>query len=181
MYLASSIDYPKLVPNSLHTDDRGEHLKIFGSAPESIAVGDWPIHEVFYTHNRKNTVRGLFAQNPPMGKILHCIGGSARANAVCIDPTSPHFGKVFSTQLNKTQGKLVVPGTWACGYRAEVDDTIILYLANQDHSSDGIGVNPFDPALPCVWGDDFSPEDAIQLDRDKGLQSLEDYRRTLGA
>lgn len=165
--------FPSLIQTAEHPDHRGSHHKFFGASPEPIAVPDFTVAEVFMTHSHRDVVRGINLQSPPQPKLITAITGAVMGNAVCCDPSLDEFGTVFSFQLAAGDGlKLYVPPLWAQGYRVLMDDTRMLYMAGVDFSPEGVGINPFDPALDFDWGSGFLPESAVMADRDRNHRSF---------
>lgn len=179
--------YPHPVDVAVHRDGRGAHSKFFGATPEAIAVPDYNISEVFMTTNNRNTVRGLHFQQPGQPKIIQVISGAVVGNILCCNPELPEFGRVnhFFLQENSDK-KIYVPGDWALGYRAVVDNSRVLYLAGAPFYGPGdVGIDPFDPELELDWnlltGEDepFTKETAILSERDKNLPSFADFKASL--
>lgn len=192
--------YPKITDITVNSDVRGFHTKFFGSNPESIAIPNFAVVEVFMTINHKNVVRGLHYQSPGQSKIIQVITGSIVGNILCCNPDLPEFGQAVNFNLTcDSAEKIYVPPDWAQGYRALEENTRVLYMAGTDFdpSASGIGVDPFDTALNLDWGEvlterieafsnkpivhrrPFTRNDAIVAERDKNLNTFEKFSTLL--
>ena len=174
--------YPQVLEAAVNEDVRGAHTKLFGATPERIAIPDFVVHEVFYTTNHVNTLRGLHFQTPGQPKIIQAMSGHVRGNVLCCNPELPEFGTAIEFELRAGDGKRIyVPGNWAPGYRSLRDDSKILYLAGHPFVGNGdTGIDPFDPELALNWGDNFGRSDAIISERDRELPSFATYARSVG-
>lgn len=187
--LATHIDdfrYPQFLEASHNPDLRGTHSKFFGKGPAKIVINaPYEISEVFVTTNNKDVVRGMHFQTPGQPKLIQVITGALQGNLVCCNPALPEFGQGFGYALEAGEGRILVPGDWALGYRALVNDTRVLYLAGADFVAGGdTGIDPFDATLNLHWGytdDDelFEKKDAILSEKDLSLPTFSEYAASL--
>lgn len=175
----------RLLRSSIHHDVRGSHTKFFGETPALIHVDDFEVKEVFMTTNRKNVLRGMHFQTPGQAKIIQAVAGSIIVNVLSCQNNNT-LGQVKHFIIRAGDGSRVfVPGDWALGYRTLEEKTKILYLANENFSADGdTGIDPFDSDLNLNWSlegekEVFSRTSAILSDRDKTLQSFQEFKESL--
>lgn len=178
--------YPQFLEAAHNPDLRGTHSKFFGKGPASVALSfDYSIAEVFMTTSKKDVVRGMHFQTPGQPKMIQVITGGLHGNILCCNSELPEFGQVVHYKLNAGEGRILVPGDWALGYRALEEDTRVLYLAGADFVPGGdTGIDPFDKELDLDWGltDEgvrFSKANAILSDKDLTLPSFRDFVQSL--
>lgn len=170
--------YPQFLEAAVNGDVRGAHTKLLGATPEHVAMPGFTVHEVFYTTNHRDTLRGLHFQTPGQPKIIQAMAGLVVGNILCCDPELPEFGSAVEFDLFAGDGRRIyVPGAWAPGYRSLEDGTTILYLAGAPFAPGGdTGIDPFDPELALSWGGDgFDRDTAILSERDRHLQSFREF------
>lgn len=180
--------YPQFLEASHNGDSRGVHSKFFGAGPAKVALAiPYEIKEVFVTTNHKNVIRGMHFQTPGQPKLIQCISGRIIGNVLCANPKLPEFGTAISYTLSEGDGRILVPGDWALGYRILEEDTKILYLAGADFVAGGdTGVDPFDKELGLNWGlveglsRPFSKDDAILSEKDLTLPTFAEFAATVG-
>lgn len=179
--------YPQFLEAAHNPDSRGAHSKYFGSGPAKAALSiPYEIFEVFVTSNHKDVVRGMHFQTPGQPKLIQVIMGRIIGNLLCCNPELPEFGQAIPYVLEAGEGRILVPGDWALGYRVLEENTKVLYLAGADFVAGGdTGIDPFDQALDLDWGpaDDFTrrftKEDAILSEKDLTLPAFAEYAATL--
>jgi dTDP-4-dehydrorhamnose 3,5-epimerase len=86
-----------------------------------------------FTRSERGVIRGLhFQLDPPMGKLLQVINGSAYLVAVDIRPESPTFLKYHSVVCTDSNNFQVwAPAGFARGYSTFEPNTIILYNCDE--------------------------------------------------
>jgi dTDP-4-dehydrorhamnose 3,5-epimerase len=102
----------------------------------------------------KNVVRGLhFQWDPPMGKLMRVIRGTAFLVAVDIRKGSPTLGKWVGRSLSEADRKLIwAPAGFARGFAVLSEFAEIEYLTTGIYNSAGeSGLLWNDPAIGIVW------------------------------
>jgi dTDP-4-dehydrorhamnose 3,5-epimerase len=128
-----------------------------------------------FTRSEANVIRGLhFQLDPPMGKLLQVINGSAWLVAVDIRPESPTFLKyhsVVATDSNNFQ--VWAPAGFARGYYTFEPNTIVLYNCDEYVGEDQ-AIRWDDQTIGIDWPtrSDRSP---ILSERDSHAQSVQSY------
>lgn len=118
----------EIQPAIIH-DYRGKFVKSFHK--------DWfaenglkeDVGEVYYSVSRKNVLRGLHFQNPPMDhtKLVYCVQGSVLDVGVDLRVGSPTYGKHFSYELNSVKGNIAyLPSGIAHGFFTLSDEALVV-------------------------------------------------------
>jgi dTDP-4-dehydrorhamnose 3,5-epimerase len=112
--------------------------------------------QAIQTYSKRGVVRGLhFQWDPPMGKLVRCIYGSAIDVVVDIRHGSPTLGDHAAVELSVRNHRVIwVPPGFAHGTIALEDDSIVLYECTAEHGPghEG-GIRWNDPALGIAWPD----------------------------
>lgn len=124
--------------------------------------------------SKKNVIRGLhFQWDPPMGKLMRVVHGTAFLVAVDLRKGSPTLGKWLGTEVSGENGRQVwAPAGFARGFCVLSDFAIIEYQCTGIYSSQGeAGIKWNDPAIGVKWPVD----DPMVSEKDRNAQSLEDW------
>jgi len=127
-------------------------------------------------HSRsvRNVVRGLhFQWEPPMGKLMRVIVGSAFLVAVDIRNGSPTFGKWFGIEVSAKDKKQVwAPAGFARGFCVTSDVAEIQYKCTgiYNNKAEG-GIRWNDPAIGIKW----PVSDPILSQKDANAPLLSDW------
>lgn len=121
----------------------------------------------------KGVLRGLhFQWDPPMGKLMRVIHGTAFVVAVDIRKGSPTLGRWFGTELSAENKKQMwAPYGFARGFCALTDGCEVLYKCTGIYNpkTEG-GINFADPDVGIPWPIDLAT--AITSDRDQKAPTL---------
>lgn len=174
---------PLLYRGKCHEDVRGAHMKWL-ALPQGAA--GFPVFEAFMTVTRGElTGRGLhFQQDPQVGKLVSCVGGSVFVVVVDLCPGHVDtFGKPRYAVMSVTD-TVWVPRTYAFGYmsiRADLEARMV-YLVDGPWNPDmDGGVRWDDPAIAARWPDGgYGPGAGKFSDRDMALPGLGDFMRETG-
>lgn len=169
---------PLLIDVTSYEDHRG---KFYESYRKSIHDHYLKIDYVQDSHSisKKNVIRGLHYQyDPSILKLVRVSKGSIMDVVVDLNISSLNYGKVYYFYLNDTNLKqLLVPRGFAHGFVSLEDDTHVQYKFDGYYNKTGEGgITPFDSDLNIEWGIDRAI--AIVSDKDKNLQSFEEYKKT---
>lgn len=145
-----------LVEQVPHRDTRGTFARAFCQRELADVGVDFTIRQANTAiSTRAGTVRGLHVQVPPHHeqKLVRCLRGALVDVLVDLRPESRTYRRVVQVELSGGDGRAVlVPARCAHGYQSLVDDTELLYLVSQFHSSQAErGVRFDDPALAITW------------------------------
>ncbi len=124
--------------------------------------------------SRKNVIRGLhFQWDPPMGKLMRVVQGSAFLVAVDLRKGSPTLGKWVGLEASAENRKhLWAPASCARGFCALSDHTVVEYLCTGIYNAKGeSGIRWNDPDIAVRW----PVADPVISDKDRNAQSFRDW------
>lgn len=153
-------------------DERGGFQKLFNHEFFKDNGLDVDFKEFYYSLNKKNVVRGMHFQIPPMDhtKVVYVSAGRIIDVSLDIRKNSPTYGKAFFTELNAEDGRyMYIPKGFAHGFVSLEDGSICNYAQTTcyDRERDcGIDVNSF--------GFDWGVENPIRSGRDLEFPDLKD-------
>lgn len=169
----TELDGVYLIKFADFNDKRGKFVKTFNRSlyQNNGFVLDFP--ETFYSISRKNVIRGMHFQIPPVDhvKFVYCLKGSILD--VLLDLREGNqYGKVVSFDLddNVPQGILIPKGV-AHGFLSKTDESIVVYHVTTEYSqAHDTGINPL------TFGFNWPANSPIVSDRDLGHISLKDFK-----
>ncbi|HLW53835.1 MAG TPA: dTDP-4-dehydrorhamnose 3,5-epimerase [Candidatus Angelobacter sp.] len=126
-----------------------------------------------HSKSAKNVIRGLhFQWDPPMGKLMRVIRGSAFLVAADIRKGSPTLGKWFGVEVSADNKKQVwAPYGFARGFCALTDDCEVQYKCTGLYNPQGeSGISLFDPQIGVMWP--VNADQATISDKDRKAQTL---------
>jgi dTDP-4-dehydrorhamnose 3,5-epimerase/CDP-3, 6-dideoxy-D-glycero-D-glycero-4-hexulose-5-epimerase len=170
--ISTPIDGLFLLSNSLFYDQRGCFKKVFSRDAFTELSLATDFAELYYSINKKNVIRGMHFQIPPMDhiKLVYVITGKIRD--VCLDlrHNSKTFGKFFDCTLSGNDSNyLYIPKGMAHGFASLEDNTVVHYAQTSCHSQKhdfGVRYDSF--------GFTWDIHDPILSDRDNSLPKLAD-------
>ena len=125
------------------------------------------IKEVWFTKSKLNVVRAMHLQTGKFAceKIVAIIQGKVHDVILDTRKDSITYGNVFDIELSENSPKaLYIPIGCAHGYRVLSDDTIMMYMATEEHSpKDDTGIK-YDS-----FGFDWGIENPIISEKDANL------------
>jgi dTDP-4-dehydrorhamnose 3,5-epimerase len=165
-----------IVKPDVFEDGRGFFMEVY-RRDEYEAVG-LPLHFVQVNHSRsaRNVLRGIhFQWDPPMGKLMRVLHGTAFLVAVDIRKDSPALGKWHGVTLSGDERTLFwAPAGCARGFCVLSAHAEIEYLATGTYNAAGeSGVRWNDPAIGIEW----PVADPILSAKDQTAQSLDEWLR----
>lgn len=132
------------------------------------------VSQMNISYSKKNVIRGLHFQSGPkaQSKIVHVLKGYVIDVVVDIRPKSKTFKAVRRFELSdEDHAMLFIPPGFAHGFRALSDDTIFVYLVNNEYDPDNDkGIRWDDPYLNIDWG--IPASKAIVSPKDQALPIL---------
>ncbi len=122
----------KVIRSTAFSDNRGS-LTVTRLQMEPFCFPTGFILRQMYTRSERNVLRGLHYQlDPPMGKLMQVINGSAYLVAVDIRPDSPTFLKYHSVIADdRNNFQVWAPAGFARGYYTFEPNTIVLYNCDE--------------------------------------------------
>jgi len=126
-----------------------------------------------HSRSKKGVLRGLhFQWDPPMGKLMRVIHGTAFLVAVDIRKGSPTLGQWFGLEVSEDNKKQVwAPYGFARGFCAVSDYCEVLYKTTGVYNQKGeSGIYFADPAIDVKWPIDVTTAETSE--RDRNAQTL---------
>ena len=171
-----AIDGLILIKPQVFSDDRGDFFESYNAARFN-GIIEKNLH--FYQDNtsisKKNVLRGLHFQKPPMaqGKLVYVIKGRVMDVVVDLRLNSATYGQHFKVELNeKNRLQLWIPEGFAHGFLTLEDNTIFSYKCTSAYSKNHeMNLLWNDPLLNVDWGI-TSP---LLSDKDKMGQPFENF------
>jgi len=157
-----------LIEYSEYKDLRGELYKPYSKKIFSEkGIKNLDFKETWFTKSKKNVIRGMHYQGGEMEceKLVSCIKGEVLDVIIDLRENSLTYGEKFSIYMNEDEKKAIyIPVGCAHGYRVMTEESIVLYMATEIHSSkDDVGVRW--NSINFKWGID----NPILSERDKKL------------
>jgi len=129
------------------------------------------------SRSRPGVLRGLHYQHTPaQGKLVGVTRGRIYDAVADIRAGSPTFGRTYATELSDMNGRLLwIPAGFAHGFAVLGDSPAdLVYKVDAPYSARGEG--------GILWNDtrlaiDWPIDDPVVSDRDRTLQTLDDYER----
>lgn len=139
-----------------NNDDRGSFTKIYENFHFTEHGNNEPIKEIYYTSSKKNVIRGLHFQSPPMDheKLVHCARGKVLDVILDIRKESITYGKVLTLHLSEKEKQvLYLPKGIAHGFLSLENNSTLIYGVtssyNQSHDT-GILWSSIDFKWPTI-------------------------------
>jgi dTDP-4-dehydrorhamnose 3,5-epimerase/CDP-3, 6-dideoxy-D-glycero-D-glycero-4-hexulose-5-epimerase len=172
-YSTTSIGGLFIVSNPIFRDERGSFKKVLSRNDFEKLQLESNFSELYYSINKKNVIRGMHFQAPPMEhiKMVYVING--KILDVCLDlrRSSETYGKYFSIVLSGGDDQyLYIPRGIAHGFASLEDNSIVHYAQTTCYSQEhdrGVRYDSF--------GFDWNIKNPIVSGRDKSFQSLADF------
>ena len=134
-------------------DARGAFVKFFDQ--ELVNGIKFEMRQQNYVHTKsKGTLRGLHYQlgEAAEAKIFRVLSGAIQLTCIDVRPESPNRGMSQSLELREIGDAYLIPRGYATGYLTLADDTVVLYMSDNDYAPDQErGICPSDPAIKIDW------------------------------
>jgi len=128
--------------SSIHEDQRGCFRKTFQDSVFRQLGMPVDFSEEYYSVSKKNVLRGLHFQLPPMDheKIVYCPLGKVMDVVVDLRKKSDSFGQYQIFDLSAEKGNMIyIPKGFAHGFYTLSDEAIMMYkvtsLYSKEHDS----------------------------------------------
>lgn len=179
LFNKTDLDGVILIEPKVFGDDRGFFLETY-KASEFVANGiDINFFQDNHSKSSKGVIRGLHFQHAPkaQAKIVRCVRGKIFDVAVDVRPGSKNFGKWFGVELTEENKKMLyIPEGFAHGFSVLSDEAEVLYKASNEYAPElDSGIRWDDKELNIDW----KVENPIISDKDKSLQTFNEYKGTI--
>lgn len=154
-------------------DERGRFVKVFHKdafADQDLQTG---FAEEYYSVSRRDVIRGLHFQTPPMDhvKLVYCVQGEVLDVVLDLRVGSPAFGKLATFTLCASKGNLVyLPKGMAHGFCVLSDEATLVYKVSSVYSAEhdcGVLWNSVDLDWPTA--------NPILSERDRTFRPLSEF------
>ena len=155
-----------VIESDRYDDERGFFMEVYRAdqfAPLGLPIA---FPQENYSRSNKNVLRGLhFQWDPPQGKFLRVVGGTAFIAMADIRKGSPTLGQWFGTKLSAgAPTQIWVPPGFANGFCALSDGVEVLYKCTALYNPKAEGAIRWDdPSIGVDWPVErpiLSPKDA---------------------
>lgn len=153
-------------------DGRGSFVKTYNvSALLDVGI-KMPIMEEYYSYSKKNVIRGMHFQLPPVDheKMVYCPSGSV-LDVVLDLRAGPSYGAMASIELTMTNRYvLYIPRGVAHGFLSLGDNSLMVYKTSSEYNPSldaGIDFNSF--------GFDWGVSHPIVSQRDVSHTAFKDF------
>lgn len=137
-------------------DHRGIFVKTFQETLfRGLGIAFQP-REEFYSTSRKDVLRGMHFQLPPVAhaKLVYCLQGRVLDVVLDLRRQSETYGRAFARELDAVSRELLfIPVGFAHGFVSLADDSLLVYKTDAVHSpahDTGIAWNSFGFAWPVA-------------------------------
>ncbi len=163
-----------IVTPEFFQDERGFFVEVYRQ--DVFREAGLPHNFLQLNHSRstRNVVRGVhFQWEPPMGKLMRVIQGTAFLVAVDIRKGSPTLGKWFGLDVTaESKQQVWAPASFGRGFCVTSDSAEIEYLCTGNYDPKGeSGILWNDPAIGIKW----PVTEPVLSDKDRKAQTLNDW------
>ncbi len=175
----SRLSIPEIIECNplVHHDNRGYFMETFNREKLETFLGySINFSQENQTSSNRGVLRGLHYQTPPFSqnKLVRVASGSVLDVVVDLRKYSPTFGNYLSVKISaKNRKQLFIPAGFAHGFLALEDETVFVYMVDNDYNPNyerGIAFD--DKALAIDWGFDFNK--LILSEKDSQLPLFKD-------
>lgn len=160
-----------VVHHEVFRDARGFFTEVFRRDVFLAAGLPTAFAQVNHSRSAGRVVRGLhFQWEPPMGKLMRVVKGSAFLVAVDIRKGSPTLGKWHAVELQENDGRqLWAPAGFARGFCVTSEWAEMEYICTGTYNSAAeSGIRWNDPEIGITW----PVADPVLSDKDRTAQPL---------
>lgn len=163
-------------------DNRGNFIKDYSRTVFFEHGLNYELQEVFYTTSSTGVVRAIhFQRVKQQPKLVRCLKGSIFDAVVDLRKDSHTFGQWISFDLDdKNKREILVPAGCGHGYLVKEDAIVSYKCAEKFYGEFDDGIIWNDAVLGIDWPTSLVGGNVILSDKDKTLQSFQDFKRTYG-
>jgi dTDP-4-dehydrorhamnose 3,5-epimerase len=171
--IGSEINGVYIFENYFQRDKRGLFIKPFTyKVMELKTLLHFDIKEIFYSISKKNVIRGMHFQRPPMelAKLIYLTSGRITDVLLDLRKSSKTYKNYITIELAKHENALLIPPGIAHGFLSLEDDTTVVYNQSAVYSrehDDGIHWNSF--------GYDWKVNKPLLSKRDRSFIEVENF------
>ena len=161
-----------LIKNFFLTDSRGVFVKPFTRSVDLLRNLDFEIEEIYYSISKKNVIRGMHFQHPPMDhdKLIYLTSGEITDVLLDLRKSSKTYKNHIFIDLSAHENALFIPSGIAHGFLSKKEGTTVVYnqstVYSQEHD-EGILWNSF--------GYDWGLDRPTLSDRDQSFFSFDEF------
>jgi dTDP-4-dehydrorhamnose 3,5-epimerase len=161
-----------LISNFFQEDKRGFFVKTFSNINEILKGLSFEINEIYYSQSKKNVIRGMHFQRPPMDhtKLIYLTSGKITDVLLDLRKSSLSYKQYITIDLSAHKNALLIPPGIAHGFLCKENDTVVIYNQSSVYSKDhdeGIHWNSF--------GHDWGITNPIVSDRDNTFSLFSNF------
>ena len=165
-------------------DLRGAFIKDFSEVTFLKNGIEHHLAEVFYTVSHRGVIRAMhFQRVKQQPKLVRCVHGHVWDVVADLRKDSPTFKKWIGFDLTgENRQEILIPAGCAHGYLV-MEESIVSYKCGEDfygEYDDGILWNDPDLAIEWPYEQVGGKENIILADKDKNLQSFQQFMETNG-
>jgi dTDP-4-dehydrorhamnose 3,5-epimerase len=154
-------------------DVRGQFIKIFNTNQYLAAGLEISFEEEYYSTSKKNVIRGMHFQRPPLDhvKIVYCTAGEVFDVVLDLRANSPTYGEVNTLFLSRKKANVVyIPKGVAHGFCATSEEATLVYKVSTVYAPELDGGVAWDSI-----GIEWPTRSPIISDRDKSFVSFANF------
>ena len=170
---ATKLEGAFLIDNFSAEDERGLFVKTFNDKSFKDFVLDFQIRESYYSVSKRDVIRGMHFQVPPLDheKLVFVMQGAILDVVLDLRKNSPTFGKCMGVELSEENRQAIfLPKGVAHGFKSLKNNTITVYNVSSIYDAEydrGVLYNSF--------GFDWELEHPILSNRDLSFPTLSDF------
>lgn len=122
----------------IFNDERGKFVKVFHDQDFAELGLETAFTEEYYSTSKKNVIRGMHFQLPPMDhvKFVYCIVGEVMDVVIDLRVGSPTFGHYAVFELSAEKSNCVyIPKGMAHGFYVQSEQAIMVYKCSSVYST----------------------------------------------
>jgi len=170
----NELDIPGVlfIENFINKDDRGVFIKPFTSSIYKNNNLYFEIKEIYFSISKKNVIRGMHFQKPPMdcSKLIFITRGKIIDVLLDLRESSPTYKQYIDLTIDSSNNAILIPPGIAHGFLSLENETTVIYNQSKPYSN-----NHDEGILWDSFGYNWDVENPIISDRDKNFNPLTHY------
>jgi dTDP-4-dehydrorhamnose 3,5-epimerase len=169
---ALEIEGVRIINNISREDSRGLFVKPFTNIIDTLKELSFDINEIYFSISKKNVIRGMHFQRPPMdhAKLIYLTSGKITDVLIDLRKSSKSYKEHIAIDLSAHKSALYIPPGVAHGFLSKENGTTVIYNQSTVYSKehdDGILWNSF--------GYNWGVDQPILSERDKSFIGLKQF------
>ncbi|WP_420316813.1 dTDP-4-dehydrorhamnose 3,5-epimerase family protein [Ekhidna sp.] len=175
-FIKSRITGVFIIENSIHSDSRGEFVKVFHQSTFNNHYPSLSFTESYYSISNEGVIRGMHLQLPPKDhhKLVYVPKGKVLDVVLDLRADSRTYGECESFVLSAENAKSIfIPKGCAHGFKSLEDNSITVYSVTSEYdagSDTGVRWDTF--------GFDWGVKSPNMSKRDHEFMSLKEFQET---